>query len=126
MNWNYTQSAGIRDSGLVKGTLSVTDSTGKQEFIARDGGIRVPTAGTYKLTIYWSSGSSTFTATIHVRAGGNEVYTKTFNSSNSETVVVNADMGKFDLVELRGEFYYSGSATSSFLAISSTITIQQL
>lgn len=115
-----------RDSWMVKWSLSINNSNGKQEFSERNGWIRVPSAWTYQLTINRDGGSSTYSVTIYVMSGGNTIYTKKFNSYNSETVTLNADLWKFDIIELRWNVYYAWSATVASLGLDATIDIQQL
>lgn len=127
VTWSYSQSIGIRDSGEVKSTdLAITESTGKAELILKDWGIRVPNSGSYEIVLDRSWGASTTYATVILKWGGKVLYTKQFTSSDSEVVTVVADLWKFELIELWGEFYYNGSATSASLLLSADLTITQL
>lgn len=129
-NVKYTYHEGEeRDSGEVMSTdTAILESLGKREFSIRNWGIRVPAAGTYSIQLTWGGGASTSNATIILKGGWKTLYTKTFTSSNSETVNLTADLGKFDLIEIRGQFYYKGSASVASMTFSTkpTLTIQQL
>lgn len=128
VQWSYSD-GDSRDSGQIKSQDTViTEMSGKQEFTMYDGWIRIPVAWTYQITLYRGSWWSTVNGTIFLKAGNRVLYTKTFAALGSETVVINADLGKFDTIEIRGEFYYKGSS-SGFYAFFSTqpeLTIQQL
>ena len=123
----YSESWGTRDSGEVLSTdTAITSMSGKQEFVMKDGGIRVPSAWTYEIKLYRSWGASTTWATVIIKWWWNVLYTKQFTSSNSETVTFMADLWKFDLIQLWGEFYYNWGATAASLRLSADLTIQQL
>ena len=121
--WNVWDS---RSYWPVSSNLSIWSMEGKQEFVGKNWWIRVPVAWTYQITLYWSGGSSLFDATIILKCWGNEVYTNTFNSNQSETVTMNVDLGKFDLVEVYWSLYCSSGSSASTTIFVRSLTIQQL
>lgn len=128
VEWTY-QSGGSRESWVLKSQdTTITSSYWKQGFIMSNGGIRVPQQWTYQITLTWGWGGSTNDATIILKWGGKVIYTKKFTSSGTETVTVYADLGKFETIEIWGEFYYKGSASAAslwFIPVP-TLKIQQL
>ena len=115
-----------RDSWELHGNLSISSSSGKQEYLVKNGSIRVPVAWTYQITLTWSWWSSISNATVILKWWWNQLYTKTFNSNNSETVVLTVDLWKFDLVEVYGDIYCTSGSSSSMNMQITQLKIQQL
>ena len=131
--WNgkvtwYWQTWDERQSEEVISTDTAIDSQNwNQEFIIDSGWIRVPVAWTYQITFTWSWWSSTSNATFILKWWDKELYSNEHTSSQTETVTVVANLWKFDLIELRWSFYYTGSSSSATMNIQvSSIIIQQL
>lgn len=130
VTWQYTSSIGERDSGLVKSNdTEILENNGNAEYIIRDGGIRVPHAWTYSITVYWGAAWN-YLHTLIIKWADKIIYQKTAPtwSSWTETAVASANLGKFDLIEICGEFYYSGSASAATLTFATKpqLTITQL
>jgi hypothetical protein len=107
---------------------AITDNFWKQEYKMIDWWVAVPVAWTYEITLFRWGGSSIDDATMILKAAWKTLYTKTFTSYNKETVTLIADLGKFETIEIRGNFNYKGSSISATLSFSDvpTLTIQQL
>lgn len=126
VNRNY-QSGWSRDSGEIKSSnMTISDNFGKSELTLRNNWIRVPNPWTYQITLWRSGWGATNYATIILKWGGKTIYTKEFTSSDSETVVVSADLWKFDAIEIWGQFTYNWSASAASLGILATLKITQL
>lgn len=128
VSWYYSSWGGTRDSWEVKSSnTTISEISGKQEFIIRDWGIRVPVAWTYEITFTWNWWGSTENDTLILKWWGNVLYTKEFTSYDEETVTITADLGKFDLIEIYGDLYYTWSSSAATLWLQVTsITIQQI
>lgn len=125
VSWTY-HSWDARQSDVIQWWMTLSSTSWKMEMDIFDWWLRVPQAWTYSINIYWQWWSTTMATTIYVYAGGKLIYTETHNSNTNDTVTVIADLGKFDLITVSGDFYYSGSATSASWSLSTTITVQQL
>lgn len=128
--WSYTNQWS-RDSWMIKGSISLTDMTWQKEYMMRDGWVVVPTAWTYHITLTGNNAWPTFQVTMHLKRWLNssspDIRSKqdTYNQNDSADFTV--DLGKFDTITFRTEFYYTGGATSANLpAWLTKLTIQQL
>lgn len=129
--WSYVKETGIRQSGMVESTnMSIWSSSWKQEYSLKNLGIRVPSAWTYQCTLYWTWGASSYQPTIYLIRWTTEndivLYTKTFWRNGSETITINADLGKFDILTVRWKFYYSWSSDYASPNLSYSLTLQQI
>lgn len=115
-----------RDSWKLSPNLTIGSSYWKMEYAKKMGSIRVPVAWSYQITLSWSWWSSISNATIVLMWGWNQLYTKTFTSSSSETIVKNVDLWKFDTVEVYWSLYCSSGYSSSMTMQVSQLEIQQL
>ena len=125
VSWYYSNQWDRDSEEIQSSNMAISENVGKQDYEIRSLGVRVPQAWTYQVTIRWSWWSNASNATIYVKCWWNVVYTKEHTSSQTETVVVNADMWKFDLVEVRGSFHYKWSSTAATLSLSYSLDIQQ-
>lgn len=116
-------------SAITKSTdLAITEQTGKEGFSMSGGWIRIPVAWAYQIMLHWGWGGSNVESTISIRTSNRELYTKTFSgSSQKEDVLIPADLGKFETVQLRWKFKWNGSwpVTLTF-STTPVLTIQQL
>lgn len=113
---------------IKSSNLTITEQMGKQWFSIKNGGICVPMAGSYQLMLHrwWWTGS--IASTIIIKSWGNVVYTKTFSwAAKQETVMIPVDLGKFETIELRWQFTWSGSwAITMTFSTTPELTLQQL
>lgn len=124
--FNY-QSWGSRDSWEIKSwNTTITSMTWKQEFVMSNGWVRVPVAWTYEITLTWGCGS--YTHEIIIKWWGKTLYSLSKTGSYSETVTFQADLWKFDTIEIWGHFYYSWSADAASMTFSTqpVLVIKQL
>lgn len=126
VTWNYSNQGDRQSEDIESQDMAISENLGKQDYEIRELWVRVPQAWTYQITLTWSGWSSTFNCTMILICWGKVVYTKVHTSNQTETVVLLADMGKFDLVEAWGSFYYKGSSASATLNITYSLEIQQL
>jgi len=119
------------DSGMIMGTMTISDMVGKAEYSISNGWIRVPFAGTYRITYRGTVGSAVADTTLYLKAGTESnsptLWTKTYNTwgvNESGSVIV--DLGKFDIVTLRVHWYYTSTYASGDLSNTLNVTIQQL
>ena len=127
--WTY-KSPWSRDSGVLKSTdTTISSSYGKQDFTISNWGIRVPMHGTYSIDLTrWGAASGVYDATIFLKISGETIYTKKFTRAQTETVNLIRDLGKFDTIEIWGQFYYNSSNTTfnAYFSTIPTLTIKQL
>lgn len=128
VTWHRSEGESKQWPDTKSTNTTISDNYGKQGFTIRNGGIAVPAAWTYEITLFRWGGSSIDDATMILKAAGNTIYTKKFTSYNKETVTLRIDLGKFETIEIRGNFNYKGSSISATLSFSDvpTLTIQQL
>lgn len=128
-SWSY-QSPGDRQSPKVQASMWLNSATWKATYAVRAWSVRVPTAWTYQLTLYWRWWSSRNSSTIYMVKWENEwdtqLYTRTFNSNTNETVNFNFDLGKFDVISFRFTFYYSWDSSAATLGSEYNLTLKQL
>ena len=126
VSWYYSNQGERQSEEVESQDMVISDNIGKQDYEIRELWVRVPQAWTYQITLTWSGWSSTSNATMILKCGWNVVYTQEHTSSQTETVVLVVDMGKFDLVEAWGSFYYKGSSSWATLNLTYSMDIQQL
>lgn len=124
---------GTRDSGLVKGSVTLANSDWLAEFIQTNGGIRIPKAGTYEITYAsWQAGGVSYDSNFYLKNWPNPTDKNIYSYSavgyyyalNGSFIV---DLGKFDIITCWATFNYTGSASGATLADwINTLTIKQL
>lgn len=129
--WDYIRDVTPRQSPMVVSTdMAISSSSWKAEFTLSNYWIRVPAPWTYQITLHWSWWASTFQPTVYlirwVNKSDTVLYTKTFSAHDEETITLNVDLGKFEIITIRWSFYYSGSAWVSNPTLVYTLTLQQL
>lgn len=126
VTWHYV-SPNTTSPEIKSTDLTITTNTWKREFVIRNWGIRVPAQWSYQITITWGS-SWNSNGTMILKVGGKEVYRKLLYSATSTTDTFVVDAGKFDTIEMWGQFEYTGSAPSASIVFSPkpTITVKQL
>lgn len=129
-SWTYFSSSWERQSPKEKASMWLSSATWKASYLVRVWSVRVPTAWTYQLTLYrywWSSRNST---TIYMVKWENswdtQLYTKTFSANSSETVNLEFDLGKFEVITFRFTFYYSWDSSQATLQSNYRLTLKQL
>ena len=125
--WYYSNQWDRQSEEVLSTDTEILSQNWNQDYIIRDGWIRVPVAWTYQITFTWSGWSSTSNVTLILKGWWKELYRNEHTSSQTETVTVVANLWKFDLIEIWWSFYYKGSASGASLSLSVTsMIIQQL
>lgn len=126
VTWHYV-SPNTTSPEIESTDLTITSNVGKAEFVMRNGGIRLPAQWTYQITISRGAAGNA-NGTMILKVWGKEVYRTLLYHANSTTDTIIADAGKFDTIEMWGQFEYVGSASSASIIFSPQpqITIQQL
>ena len=127
----YYQSSAGRDSWMLTTALTISEMSGKTEYSISNGGIRVPSAWTYQISLSAKAWWGTYTGTVYLKRGtdsGSEtIYSLYGASSTTETKTFIIDLGKFDILTIWAEFHYNGSASAATVKqYFDYITIQQL
>ena len=129
IHWNRN-TGDNRDSGILYSEdMRIDEDFGTSGFSMRDGGVRVPTEWSYQIDIERGGGASQFDATFILKWGGRILYSKSSGQQYySENITIIVNLGKFDIIEICWDFYYSGSSTSfgGFFGSRPTLTITQL
>ena len=125
-------SADDRESPLVQWVqVSVDSQWGNAEYKVINNGIRVPVAWTYEISGNAKAGWSEYRGTTYLKLGacsGDEtIYSLHGNSTKTENFTIRVNIGKFDVLTIRGDFYYNGSSSgTSLMGDISQMTITQL
>lgn len=112
-------------SPTVQGTLTITDSRGVTEFKSDNGWIRIPLAWPYLVNVSFRWWSSSNTVTSYLRVWEQAVYQVNTTSSTWASKEMVLNLGKYDVISVRGTVYHSWSWSWSFNS-DATINIKRL
>ena len=126
VTWIY-HDGDSRTSGLVQSSnMTINSQNGRTPYIISEKWLRISIAWTYHITLSRNGWASSQKPTIYVKVWGETLYTKYSNGYINETVEWDSDFGKFDKIEIWGEFEYTGGSTTAQCQIDYILTIQQL
>lgn len=112
-------------SPTVQGTLTISDSRGNTEFKAVNKWIRIPLAWPYLVNVSFRWWSSSNTVTSYLRVWEQAVYQVNTTSSTWASKEMVLNLGKYDVISVRGTVYHSWSWSWSFNS-DATINIKRL
>ena len=127
---SYEEWVTDRQSPLVIGKNVTIDSwEWNAEYKVINDGIRVPVSWTYEISGTAKAGWSEYSGTTYLKVGtcawDTTIYSLHGNSTKTEDFTIRANIGKFDVITIWGEFYYNGNqhnASPSWSVITMTIT----
>ena len=125
--WSYYSPASTDWPEIKSSDFHITSQTGQKEFVMRNGWVRVPAQWTYQIDLRFGA-AWTSDATVILKASGRELYRKTLTSATTESITTYIDLGKFESIELWGQFLYKGGQSSANVTfwVNPTLKITQL